>query len=171
MTRTAELTSRSALGTVKWSRKCPKCNAEILHTSKRQAVYSNKRNKLCRTCCNRSNTRKLELWHRSIRIGWFNKIRASAKYRRIEWKLTLDDVADVMDKQGGKCAYTGVDISFTRGSYRGVEASIDRIDSARPYERGNIQIVCKSVNWMKHKLSHSKFLELCKLVVENCDEM
>lgn len=42
--------------------------------------------------------------------------------------------------------------------------SKDRIDSNKGYVEGNVQWVCKEINFMKHALSESRFIELCKLV-------
>ena len=66
-------------------------------------------------------------------------------------------------KQGGKCALTGKPIGYGRGD----ALSIDRIDCKKGYEIGNIQLVCKEVNYAKHTLSQDAFIKLCKDVVAN----
>lgn len=39
--------------------------------------------------------------------------------------------------------------------------SLDRIDSSRGYEVGNVQWVTKYVNWAKNDLSQEDFINLC----------
>lgn len=43
-------------------------------------------------------------------------------------------------------------------------ASLDRIDSSKPYIIDNIQWVHKDINFMKRTYSHDYFIKLCKLV-------
>jgi len=52
-------------------------------------------------------------------------------------------------------------INFTNKN----KLSIDRIDSSKGYVEGNIQLVCRAVNYAKHALSQQEFIELCKEVV------
>ena len=46
-------------------------------------------------------------------------------------------------------------------------ASVDRIDSNKGYEKGNIQIVHKIVNRMKWSLNQKAFIWFCKKIYEN----
>ena len=48
-------------------------------------------------------------------------------------------------------------------------ASIDRIDSSKGYERGNVQFVHKDINAMKWNLSLAKFMEYCKLILATAE--
>jgi len=46
-------------------------------------------------------------------------------------------------------------------------ASVDRIDSSKGYVTGNIQIVHKTVNYMKHTLTQADFLFFCESITYN----
>ena len=46
-------------------------------------------------------------------------------------------------------------------------ASLDRIDSTKSYNVGNVQWVHKDINFMKGSLSENKFIEYCNLIVKN----
>lgn len=45
--------------------------------------------------------------------------------------------------------------------------SIDRIDSALPYTKSNVQLVCYQVNLMKSELSQSQLLYWCERILKN----
>ena len=95
---------------------------------------------------------------------------AQAERRGIEWKLTIEFVAELFEKQGGKCAMTGDDIHFFRGDKHGRgNASIDRIDSDGGYVPGNIHLVTKQVNFAKQSLSMDDFVDMCRRVATKFD--
>jgi len=72
----------------------------------------------------------------------------------------------LFQKQNGKCALSGVEISLLKKS--GVStASLDRVDSSKGYIKGNVQWVHKDVNFMKYNFDESYFLDMCKKVVVN----
>lgn len=45
-------------------------------------------------------------------------------------------------------------------------ASLDRIDSSKGYEIGNIQFISTAINYMKNTMSHEDTLKLCKIIAE-----
>ena len=102
----------------------------------------------------------------------------SKSKRRIEFAITIDDVIALYEKQKGLCAYSGVKMTYSsyeikchrRKPWRMTypyNISIDRIDSSRGYIKGNIQLVCGIVNFMKRDSSEDVFLKMCKKIVEH----
>lgn len=78
----------------------------------------------------------------------------------------LDRLLDyLLDDQGGRCALTGI-----RFNYHGPNAdknllpSLDRIDSDGHYELGNLQIVCRFINFWKGSSDNAEFRKLLGLV-------
>lgn len=114
--------------------------------------------------------------HGDISASVWSSIRNGAKRRRtIEFKLTIEEAWALFLEQNGKCALSGVEISFPRRNrrYEGVvntTASLDRIDSSKPYEAGNVQWVHKEINLMKMNLPQAKFVEWCSKVTFNRQE-
>jgi hypothetical protein len=100
----------------------------------------------------------------------WSKIVSSAKRRDIEVSISREEAYSLLEAQDFKCALTGMDIWVNRRSWDSKRnswtASIDRIDSKKPYEVGNIQWVHKDVNLMKNDLSQERFIELCRKVTE-----
>lgn len=70
--------------------------------------------------------------------------------------------ANLIEQQDFKCALTGLPISFTNKT-----ASLDRVDSTKPYVKGNIQWVHKDANIMKNGYNLEYFIKMCRMVVEH----
>ena len=82
--------------------------------------------------------------------------------RRIMSKTEKEYAAQLIEKQQFKCALTGLPISFTDKT-----ASLDRIDSTKPYKKGNIQWVHKDANIMKNGYNLDYFIKMCKLITQH----
>ena len=77
--------------------------------------------------------------------------------------LTLDYIMYLWEKQSGKCALTGMQMTYK--FYEGrvnSNVSIDRIDSTKGYSKDNVQLVCMAANQMKNDLSMTEFIEMCE---------
>jgi hypothetical protein len=74
---------------------------------------------------------------------------------------TKMEASQLIEQQKFKCALTGLPISFADKS-----ASLDRIDSNKPYVKGNIQWVHKDVNIMKNGYNLDYFIKMCKLIAD-----
>ncbi len=80
--------------------------------------------------------------------------------REYLWGLWLE--------QDGCCAYTGVRLHVgqrhAQTKKKDSIASLDRIDSSRGYEAGNVQWVHPVINQMKSDLTEQEFLWWCRTV-------
>lgn len=99
------------------------------------------------------------------------EIRRNARRRGIffdEESLTVDFLWNLFLQQDNKCAYTGLELTFGE-HHRDYSrtASLDRIDSEKGYEVGNIQWVHKCINRMKIDVEPEMFIKMCKLVAQN----
>lgn len=74
-------------------------------------------------------------------------------------------LTELMTLQEDRCALTGIAFHF-----HGPEAdknllpSLDRIDSCGHYERGNLQVVCRFINFWKGSADNAEFARLLALV-------
>ena len=120
--------------------------------------------------------------HNSGRCGdlsgsYYKQVKRNAIKRKLQFDISIEDAWNQYESQGGKCALTGVDISFIesdqgKDSYRTGRkhtASLDRINSNIGYINGNIQWVHRDINIMKNNHDEQTFIKLCKLVVEHND--
>ena len=146
---------------------CPECNEMQSYLRRNYAVESLRLKKTCKKCSNKKVENCHRGWHRGVRLSWFNKFKTGAETRGIYWDITLDDVADLMEYQGGKCALTGWSIEFPdSGHPQDAPASIDRVDSKQGYVSGNIQLLTKQVNMMKQAYTQDEFISVCKAVAD-----
>lgn len=105
---------------------------------------------------------------------YFSQIQRGARSRNHSFNLTINDLQDQWDAQSGKCMYTNKYLIFrgrskarNRTKIHLYDASLDRINSNKPYQVGNIQWVCKCVNMAKHQLSDEQFKSLITLIYLN----
>jgi hypothetical protein len=151
----------------RFAKDCPSCGVQQTYLRKWYAEASLREGKFCKSCSNRITENCHRGWHRGIRISWFRKFEIGANLRGIDFEITMDDVADIMDAQGGECALTGWCIDFPEtGHPHKVDASIDRVDSQFGYIKGNIQLVHKMVNMCKQQYSQDEFVKMCKAVAD-----
>lgn len=72
---------------------------------------------------------------------------------------------ELLEVQGERCAITGLPLQF-RGAHtdENMLASLDRIDSSGHYERDNLQIVCRFINFWKQASDDREFRRLLNVV-------
>lgn len=91
----------------------------------------------------------------------WSSIQGKARERGIEVTITKEDAWNLFIQQGRSCALSGLPIAFAKTGKLKRTASLDRIDSSRGYELGNVQWLHKDVNWMKNQFDQSYFINIC----------
>jgi hypothetical protein len=85
-----------------------------------------------------------------------------------ELRMKLEELeallADLIERQEGKCALTGLPFQYGPSADKSRLPSADRIDSQGHYENGNVQIVCRFVNFWKRVTPNDEFERLLRLV-------
>ena len=72
------------------------------------------------------------------------------------------------EKFGLRCPKTGQRMTYTKGGGEVLtNISVDRINSKKDYEKGNVQFVCFLYNTIKNKYSEKILLTWCQYIVEN----
>lgn len=117
-------------------------------------------------CYNRANR-----WrgYGQISGSLWNNITQNAKRRGITLDVNIIQAWELFLQQKCRCALSGVEIWFADRVGAGDKvntASLDRIDSSKPYTLDNIQWVHKHINNMKQSLSDNEFVEWCRRVVQ-----
>lgn len=120
------------------------------------------------TCSNACRINYLNKITRRDEFGPFRRLYyrmklSSSRHLRKFVNLTLTDLKEQWEKQHGICPYTGYKMQLPETSHSKVEnpywASIDRIDSNKGYEKGNIEFVCVSVNYAKNSFSRDIMMD------------
>lgn len=147
--------------------KCPYCG-----TIKRLRSCNVRKTKSC-GCRWRTNAKcgkDNHLWRGcgDISGAVFSRYKFGAEIRKLTFNVTIEYVWELYLRQKAKCALTGSPITLpkTSRSYSRGEstASLDRIDSSRGYEIGNVRWLHKGVNIMKSNICDDDFIRICKKV-------
>lgn len=89
---------------------------------------------------------------------------------RLGFDIDLIYLMRLYDDQNGKCAISGVEMTYKAGSGRvNTNISIDRIDSSKGYLRGNVQFVCDVVNRMKQDMDQKEMYGWCEKILRFAD--
>lgn len=147
--------------------KCLKCN--YLQYIRLDALYNNGRE--CEKChaerikVKESNKTliKNRIQNQPF-VTKFNRICNEAGKRSIPVTITPEYIKELYEIQEHKCALTGDYLPDVR------KASLDRIDSTKPYEPGNVQFVTKEANLAKHIMPQEVFIDFCKRVVKHANQ-
>jgi hypothetical protein len=153
---------------------CNKCNLILPKESFNKNINYIERNGYyiyCKTCRhNQENNYKLNqkgLQNVNKVLGdRVSSMKYRAKQKGMSCNITKNDVVHLYHKQNGKCALSGVILTFYAYSKRvNTNISLDRIDSNKGYEKGNLQLTCMAVNQMKNNLSVQELILLCKKIL------
>lgn len=103
-----------------------------------------------------------------ITAHYWSSLQKGALKRKINFNIDKDYIADLYERQNRRCALTGMRLNMadTLSAWKEGKqtASLDRIDSLRPYENGNVQWVHKMVNLAKWDMPQDEFIQMCNLV-------
>ena len=109
-------------------------------------------------------------FNRSDDLSMFRVFMHRLKKHGKEVDVTLDDLKAQWDKQAGKCPYTGWSLWSPNNTndarqIRPDAASLDRIDSAKGYIKGNIEFVCLIAQYAKNGFAKEHVLSFAEAVV------
>lgn len=149
-----------------------KCDCGKIHQSLSTNLLTGKI-KSC-GCLGSSNGKENVNWrgYEEISGVYWNGVLARAKFRKIPISISIKEAWDVYLRQKKSCALSGIPLSFSKCKKEKSKAtaSLDRIDSFRGYDTGNVQWVHKDINKMKMDLNQLYFLELCEKIVAKASE-
>lgn len=155
--------------------------------------------KKCRKCSNGEKYRKLveekKIAHKGYSVSHQGtgdltktqvlRMKYSAQKRNIFWDntyMTTENLWSLFIKQNRRCALSNLPITLSKGKnkpmqtnnrnldYSGWTASLDRIDSSKGYEEGNVQWVHRNVNIMKNSYSTEYFIDLCRRISNHANQ-
>lgn len=94
------------------------------------------------------------------------------KRRQGETNLNLIYLKELWEKQKGVCIYSKVELTYPKYNSTNdpiFTASLDRIDSSKGYDKGNVQYVSIAMNHMKNSMTHEQTLKLIALIKDNAE--
>ena len=110
--------------------------------------------------------KKIQKGHGDISGTFWARVKSNAKQKGRNVTVSIEECWDIFLEQGGKCALSGLALEFGNTLYE-TTASLDRKDSNRGYEFGNVQWLHKHINLMNRTLPEPEFIKLCEAVAQN----
>ena len=147
------------------SRKCHYCGISKPASNFDQSKNSNQ----CNECKLERRYEKINSTPLTYIQHLYGQLRYVRKKQGITWDVTPQELFILYAKQEGKCALTGKELTFKRGTDEESDfnISIDRINPDDGYSIDNIQLVGKIINFLKHDLPQEKFIKLIKVIYNN----
>lgn len=152
-------------GAIRWKSQCECGNTTI--TPATNLVHNTTKSCGC--------TRKSRQWQIIPSYIW-NGMKGRAKSRGLEFTITKEYVEKLFLDQDKRCALTLRPLHFVRTKNKRnfnefTTASLDRIDNNVGYVEGNVRWLYKKVNYMKQDFEEQEFLQLCKEIANNQQEI
>lgn len=124
---------------------------------------TDRRVKFCSSQCkNYYNSLKYAARHKGT-LEWYLK-RLCVSRPLLNWK----DLYELYQQQEGRCALSGVDMTYSTGNGRNyTNISIDRIKHGEDYSMNNVRLVCTICNSMRNTLSDEALFSWCEKILVN----
>lgn len=105
--------------------------------------------------------------YKNISAHLWHQIMFNAKKRNIDFNINIKEAWNIYESQNGICAISGMPIIFNQywNDRSSRTASLDRVDSNKPYDVNNIQWVHKKINQMRSRTTVNEFIkEIIKVI-------
>lgn len=110
----------------------------------------------------------MERWYRaSPRQNLRTSLSKALRRAPTETPVTLDELCELFETQGGRCALTGLVMTWRSGKIMPTSISLDRIHPERGYVLGNVRLVCYCVNAFRQQMSDSEMFSVALAMVSN----
>lgn len=119
---------------------------------------------------NRVSMTRLEWRRRSPRTTLNINLRDALKRCPTENPATLDDLMEIWDRQEGKCAASGLPMTWAQGGLKPTSITLDRIDPEKGYSASNLRLLCYAVNSFKGRMCDAEMLAMAKAIVANMEK-
>ncbi len=159
----------------KQTRACPKCKRTLRNDKfyKRAGPAAKKEGRLgqpygyCKVCVRSKMTDTPYQYFSTL----MHRVRRRSRYKGMSYDIDKDYLVEIYKKQKGICAVSDTPMTMTRGKGDIYEnMSIDRIDSAIGYIRGNVRLVCRAVNTMKADMTDEQTVIWCRKISKGLDD-
>lgn len=123
---------------------------------------------VCRKCQQLSRNVNTSKTPESFIKNLYTQLKSTRRNSEYKWDITVEYLYQLYKKQDGKCAISGVNMTWHKGSGKThYNISIDRKNPDLDYVPTNVQLVCVITNIMKHTLNDVDFYWWCKTIVDN----
>lgn len=160
-----------------YTSQCKKCRYDYLKSYRQSddgkkivAAISAKSNKKNRNKHKEAQKRNYARYiEKSPRFILYMNLKNALKRRPTDNPVTLDQLMDIWKLQDEKCAISGLNMTWNRGTILPTSISLDRIDQRIGYEENNVRLVCYQVNMFRGKWSDDQMFEMAKTILLNME--
>jgi hypothetical protein len=99
---------------------------------------------------------------KNITKTYFSQIKLNAKKRNLKFNLNIDMLDTLLIQQNHQCYISGQKINVHNHT-----ASLDRIDSSKPYVKNNVAWLHKDIQRMKSDFPLDYFIQICNKITNN----
>lgn len=117
----------------------------------------------------RAKAKRRALTASTPRIVMQITLRHGLQRRPTENPATVDDLMQKFEAQQGKCAITGITMTWAQGKVLATSISLDRIDHNGGYSADNLRLVCHAINAFRGRMSDAEMLTMARAIVTNMD--
>lgn len=142
-------------------KKCSACLA--IKPLDQFSMYNCSRGVVYRSSCIECNKTNLSV----VIPKAISNAKVRAKKKGIEFDISSEHVWDLIEKQNGKCFYSGKQLGLIFNENLRDMMSIDRIDSSRGYTKDNVVLCCAAVNSMKNSMTIEEMVDWCVAISKN----
>lgn len=89
------------------------------------------------------------------------------KRKHTQNPATIEDLMQKWRDQDGRCALTGIKMTWGQGTVLPTSLSLDRIDWRKGYSADNIRLICHAVNAFRGRMSDTEMIEMARAIVDH----
>lgn len=126
-------------------------------------------------CCSKKCAAKQASRVKRVPLSYnLNNAKKAADKKGLEFNLDIEYLHKLHKEQYGKCAISNIDLILKfQGRVHGTEKniyqiSIDRIDNTKGYVKGNIQLVCLGINYLRNTFNVNEVIGMLQ-AIQNSD--
>jgi len=162
------------------SKVCIDCLEEkpVSHFHRKRSAQDG-RTSYCKACCtvrslawhaknkDRIASKRLAYRQSSPRQSLNTSLRGALSRRPTENPATLDGLMSLWNAQEGKCAISGIAMTWAQGKVLPTSVTLDRLDPECGYTIENIRFVCHAVNSFRGRMSDDEMFNMAMAIVVN----
>ncbi len=81
--------------------------------------------------------------------------------------VTLDQLMVIWESQGGRCAISGIVMTWAQGRLLPTSITLDRKDPSKGYSADNIRLLCHAVNSFRGLMTDAEMLTMARAIVDS----
>ena len=87
--------------------------------------------------------------------------------RPVHNPITIEELMEMFSAQDGKCALSGIKMTWFKGKILPTSLSLDRIDSNGDYTTGNVRLICHAINSFRGRMTDDEMFTMALALIGN----